>query len=142
MRGYWEDPEKTTARFRPGALPGERVCYSGDLFRTDADGFFYFVSRKDDMIKSRGEKVSPREVENVLCAMTGIAEAAVVGVPDPMLGQAVKACVVRSDKGITAAKVLAHCRAQLEDFVVPQTVEFREALPKNASGIIDKRALT
>jgi long-chain acyl-CoA synthetase len=71
MRGYWADPKGTAQRFRPGPQPGEQICYSGDLFRTDAEGFFYFVSRKDNIIKCRGEKVSPREIENVLCSMPG-----------------------------------------------------------------------
>ena len=69
------------------------MLHTGDLFRTDADGFLYFVGRKDDIIKSRGEKVSPKEVENVLYALPGIREAAVVGVPDPVLGMAIKAVV-------------------------------------------------
>lgn len=141
MRGYWEDAVATTAQFRPGPIPGERLCYSGDLFRTDDEGFFYFVGRKDDIIKSRGEKVAPREVESVLCSLKGVAEAAVLGVPDPVLGQAIKAFIIRSDEKLTAAQVLAHCRARLEDFMVPQSVEFRTILPKNASGKVDKRAL-
>ncbi len=63
MRGYWADAERTAQRYRPGPIPGERLCYTGDLFRMDADGYFYFVGRKDDIIKSRGEKISPKEVE-------------------------------------------------------------------------------
>ncbi len=138
MRGYWDDPQQTGERFRPGPLPGERVCYSGDLFRTDEDGFFYFVSRKDDIIKCRGEKVAPREVENVLYSMPGVQDAAVVGIPDPLLGQAVKAFVVASDSGMTEAAVIAHCKARLEDFMVPQQVEFRRELPKTDNGKIRK----
>ena len=87
MRGYWEAPEATAERFRPGPLPGERVCHTGDLFRTDDDGYFYFVGRKDDIIKSRGEKVAPKEIENVLHALPGVVAAAVVGVPDPLHGR-------------------------------------------------------
>src|SRR5690349_4752034 len=63
MRGYWNAQEMTAKKFRPGPMPGERVCYSGDLFRMDEEGYFYFESRKDDLIKCRGEKVAPREVE-------------------------------------------------------------------------------
>ena len=101
MRGYWEAPELTARRFRDSELPDERICYTGDLFRRDDEGFFYFVGRKDDIIKSRGEKVAPKEVENVLYAMPGILEAAVVGIPDPLLGQAIKAFVVVSDPALT-----------------------------------------
>ncbi|MCA9935733.1 MAG: AMP-binding protein, partial [Anaerolineales bacterium] len=81
MRGYWENPEATAKRYRPGSIPGERVCYSGDLFRMDEEGFFYFVGRGDDIIKSRGEKVAPKEVENVLYDLPGVVETAVIGVP-------------------------------------------------------------
>jgi amino acid adenylation domain-containing protein len=140
MRGYWNDPEKTAARFRPGPLPGERVCYTGDLFRMDEEGFLYFVARKDDVIKSRGEKVAPKEVENVIYALTGVREAAVIGVPDPVFGQAVKAFVV-ADSGVTEADVLRHCRSHLEDFMVPKYVELCADLPKTTTGKIKKTDL-
>jgi amino acid adenylation domain-containing protein len=141
MRGYWADPAATAARYRPGPLPGERVCYSGDLFRTDAEGYLYFVARKDDIIKSRGEKVAPKEVENVLYAIEGVVEAAVVGAPDPVLGQAIVAFVVVQGRELTEAEVLAQCRAHLEDFMVPRRVEFRKELPKTESGKIKKTGL-
>jgi amino acid adenylation domain-containing protein len=142
MRGYWAAPEATAQRYRPGLIPGERLCYSGDLFRRDAEGFFYFVGRKDDIIKSRGEKVAPKEVENVLYQLPGVVEAAVVGVPDPILGQAVKALLVVRDAVLTEAQVLAHCKKNLEDFMVPKVVEFRAELPKTESGKIRKTGLT
>ncbi len=141
MRGYWGDPEATARRYRPGPLPGERVCYSGDLFRADDEGYLYFVARKDDIIKSRGEKVAPKEVENILYALDGVAEAAVIGVPDPVLGEAIKAFVVTDGRELTAAEVLAHCRANLEDFMVPRQVEFLTELPKTESGKIKKTGL-
>jgi long-chain acyl-CoA synthetase len=142
MRGYWEAPEATAQRFRPGPLPGERVCYTGDLFRMDDDGFLYFVGRKDDIIKSRGEKVAPKEVENVIYELPGVVAVAVVGVPDPILGQAIKAFVVAKNTDLTEMQVLAHCRSRLEDFMVPQYVEFRDELPVNTSGKIARRELT
>jgi acyl-CoA synthetase (AMP-forming)/AMP-acid ligase II len=138
MRGYWNAPELTSQRFRPGPLPAERVCYTGDLFRTDEEGYFYFVSRKDDLIKSRGEKVPPREVENVLYRISGVLEAAVIGVPDPVLGQAVKAFVVAPGGALTESDVISHCKANLEEFMVPRLVEFRAELPKTSSGKIRK----
>jgi long-chain acyl-CoA synthetase len=142
MRGYWNAPEKTAARFRPGALPGERLCYTGDLFRIDEAGFFYFVARKDDVIKSRGEKVPPKEVENVLYGVPGVREAAVIGVPDPVLGQAVKAFVAL-DPGVALAEgeLIRHCRTHLEDFMVPRWIEVWEALPKSPNGKINKLEL-
>ena len=141
MRGYWEDPETMAERYRPGPTPGERVLYSGDLFKMDEEGYLYFVARKDDIIKSRGEKVSPKEVENVLYALDGVVEAAVVGVPDPILGQAIKAFVVVEGVDLTDKDVLRHCRAHLEDFMVPKYVEFRDSLPQTSSGKIKKTGL-
>ncbi len=142
MRGYWEDPQKTSERFRPAPSPGERIYHTGDLFRTDQEGYLYFVSRKDDIIKSRGEKVAPKEVENVLHTLNGVVEAAVVGVPDPVLGQAVKAVlVVAAGVRLTQTEVLAHCRANLEDHMVPKHVEFRSELPKTGSGKLQRSSL-
>jgi acyl-coenzyme A synthetase/AMP-(fatty) acid ligase len=141
MRGYWEAPEATANRFRPGPIPGERLCYTGDLFSMDEDGCFYFVARRDDIIKSRGEKIAPKEVENVLYSLPGVVEAAVVGVPDPILGQAVKAFVVVNGTPVTENQVLAHCKANLEDFMVPKFVEFVDELPKTSSGKVKKLAL-
>lgn len=141
MRGYWEDPAASASRFRPGPLPGERLCYSGDLFRMDEDGFLYFIGRKDDIIKTRGEKVAPKEVENALYKLEGIAEAAVVGLPDPVLGESIKAFVVLRDPSLSEQQILAHCRASLEDFMVPQALEIRPELPKTSSGKIDKKPL-
>src|SRR5207249_6699863 len=120
MRGYWMAPELTGQRFRDSPLPGERVCCSGDLFRTDDEGYFYFVSRKDDIIKSRGEKIAPREVENVLYTLQGVQDAAVIGVPDPLLGQVVKAFIVAPGAQLTEAEVISHCKARLEEVMVPR----------------------
>jgi acyl-CoA synthetase (AMP-forming)/AMP-acid ligase II len=142
MRGYWEAPEATAERFKPGPLPAERVCHTGDLFRMDIDGCMTFVGRKDDIIKSRGEKVSPKEIENVLYSLKGVLEAAVIGVPDPILGQAVKVFVVVTDKALGDAQIAAHCRTHLEDFMMPKYIEFRDSLPKTSSGKISKKGLT
>jgi acyl-coenzyme A synthetase/AMP-(fatty) acid ligase len=102
----------------------------------------YFVARKDDIIKSRGEKVSPKEVEAALYGLDQVAEAAVVGVPDPVLGQAVKAVVsVKRGSTLTAHQVLRYCAQHLEDFMVPKYVEFRNKLPRTAQGKINKRHL-
>jgi long-chain acyl-CoA synthetase len=140
MKGYWENPEATARALRPGPHPWEKVLHTGDLFRADADGFLYFVARRDDIIKTRGEKVSPKEVENALYALPGIREAAVVGVPDPVLGLALKAVVAADPQAkLTAHDVIRHCARHLEDFMVPKMVEFRDALPKTESGKIIRR---
>jgi amino acid adenylation domain-containing protein len=142
MQGYWEDAQATARTLRPGPHEGEKVLHTGDLFRTDDDGFLYFVGRKDDIIKTRGEKVSPKEVENALYALPGIREAAVVGVPDPVLGLAIKAVVAADPQAkLTAQDVIRHCARHLEDFMVPKTVEFRDALPKTDTGKISRRLL-
>jgi amino acid adenylation domain-containing protein len=143
MKGYWELPEETDRVLKPGALPGERVLHTGDFFKMDDEGYLYFVGRKDDIIKTRGERVSPKEVEDVLHALDGVAEAAVVGIPDPVLGQAIKALVTRREGSpLTEQDLRRHCARHLEDFAVPKVVEFRESLPKTANGKLSKRALT
>ena len=142
MRGYWRMPVETAATLRPGRFPGEYVHHTGDLFRQDEEGYLYFVARGDDIIKSKGEKVSPREVENALYRLDGVAEAAVVGVPHPVFGQAVKAVVVlRSDVRLEARDVQRHCASCLEDFMVPAVVEFASSLPKSDNGKILKASL-
>ena len=141
MQGYWNNPEATARALKPGRYPWERVLHTGDLFRMDDEGFLYFVGRKDDILKSRGEKVSPKEVENVLYAMHGVREAALVGVPDPVLGHALKALLVVDDPVLDARAVIAWCRAHLEEFMVPRTVEFRDALPRTSTGKIRRSEL-
>lgn len=142
MRGYWGDPEATDKVLRPGLLPGEKVLYTGDLFKMDEEGFLYFVGRKDDMIKTRGERVSPKEVENAIYGLPEVAEVAVIPVPDDILGQAIKAYVVpRNGVSLTEKNVLAQCKKELEEFAIPKYVEFRSSLPRTSSGKIDKLAL-
>ncbi|MEW6704413.1 MAG: class I adenylate-forming enzyme family protein [Pseudomonadota bacterium] len=143
MLGYWEKPEETAKRLKPGPLPYERVLYSGDLFRTDEEGWLYFVARRDDIIKSRGEKVSPREVENAIQSLEGVYEVAVVGVPDPVLGQAVKAFVtLKPGARLGERDVIRHCLERMESFMAPKHVEFVESLPKTDTGKIRKVGLS
>ncbi|MBL8756520.1 MAG: AMP-binding protein [Planctomycetes bacterium] len=141
MAGYWNDPAATAARFPPGPLPGERVCRTGDLFRRDANGLHWFVGRRDDVLKSRGEKVAPKEVEDVLHDHPGVQSAALVGVPDAVLGTALVAVVVRADRALRAQDVLRHCRERLQDFKVPQRVHFVDSLPRSANGKVLRQAI-
>jgi amino acid adenylation domain-containing protein len=142
MRGYWEKPEQTAKKLKPGPLPGEMVLYTGDFCRLDAEGYLYFVGRMDDIIKSRGEKVAPKEVETALTAISGVREAAVIGVPDDLLGQAVKAFVVL-DEGVSLDEraVQRECQSRLESFMVPKYVVFVPELPRTDTGKIKKTGL-
>jgi amino acid adenylation domain-containing protein len=142
MKGYWENEEATRHALRAGPYPWENVLHTGDLFRADEEGYLYFVARKDDIIKTRGEKVSPREVENCLYELAGVREAAVIGVPDPLLGNAVKAVLaVDPESRLNEREVIRHCAARLEDFMVPKHVEFRGELPKSENGKIARRQI-
>lgn len=143
MQGYWDDPDATAKRLRPGPLPGERVLYTGDLCRLDDEGYLYFVGRMDDIIKSRGEKVAPKEVEHVLYNIKGVRDAAVIGVPDEILGQAVKAFVTLEQHAVlTAKEIQRECQAKLETFMVPKYVEVVAELPKTTTGKIRKTELS
>lgn len=142
MQGYWNDPEATAERLRPGRWPWERVLATGDLFRADEEGFLYFVGRRDDIIKSRGEKVAPREVEAVLHALDGVRMAVVIGAPDRLLGEAIVAYVVPHEGAqLRPAALRRACAERLEDYMVPVRVELRDTLPTTPNGKVDRRAL-
>ena len=142
MRGYWNAPELTKKTFRDGKVPGEKLLYSGDLFKKDEEGYLYFVSRKDDIIKTKGEKVSPKEVEHVINSFDGIIDNAVIPVPDQILGNAIKAFVVKKkESNITDKEILKFCSERLEPFMIPKYVEFIEQLPKSINGKINKKVL-
>jgi long-chain acyl-CoA synthetase len=142
MQGYWADPEITARTYRDGQYPGGRILYSGDFFRQDERGFLYFLGRKDDMIKSKGERISSKEVENTISGMEGVAEVAVIGVPDEILGQAIKAYIVPAlGTELIENKVLKYCSENMETFMVPKYIEFMDSLPKTSNGKIDKKQL-
>ncbi|MBI1181732.1 MAG: acyl-CoA ligase (AMP-forming), exosortase A system-associated [Alphaproteobacteria bacterium] len=144
-QGYWNDPERTAARFRPlpaGLDDGAPAVWSGDTVMRDAEGFLYFVERNDSMIKTSGYRVSPTEIEDVLYEADGVAEAAVLGVPHPTLGEAVVAVVApRVEDAVSSDDLLAHCRAQLPAFMVPRTIMLRDGLPRSPNGKIDRSGL-
>ncbi len=142
MKGYWNKPEATAAVLIPGLYPDEKVLLSGDYFKMDSEGFLYFVSRKDDLIKSGGERVSPKEIEDALYEHSEVAEAAVIGVPDQILGNAIKAYVaLRDGKTVTPAELIQFCATKLERGRIPKYVEIKEFLPKSTSGKIKKSIL-
>ncbi len=146
--GYWNDPERTRARFRPApgqpqGIPNpELAVWSGDQVRQDEEGFLYFISRKDEMIKTSGYRVSPTEVEEVLYASGLVSEAAAIGVPHETLGQAIIAVAKAADaQPDLEGRLLEHCRAALPGFMVPQHVIFEDSLPRNPNGKIDRKLL-
>ena len=135
MLGYLDDPEKTAAAFEGGWF------HSGDLATKDDEGYITVVDRKKDMIKTGGENVSSREVEEVLYRLTGVVEAVVIGLPDPVWVEAVTAVIVPQPGAVLVeADVLAHCGG-LAVYKRPKRVIFTETLPKNASGKVMKREL-
>lgn len=136
MCGYWRREEETRQVLRDGWL------YTGDMARRDADGYFYIEDRKKDMIKSGGENVYPREVEEVLLRHPKVKDAAVVGIPQELRGELIKAYVVLKDgETATSADLLEHCRRNLAKFKVPKRVEFRSELPKTIVGKMLRRVL-
>ncbi len=139
MQGYWNNPEATAEVLKTGRNPWEKVLFTGDLLRMDEDGYYYFIGRKDDIIKSRGEKVPPKEVETVLYAHPGIREAVVAGVPDPVMGQAITAMVALADSALSDKDILRFCRQHLEDFMVPVFVHVTEDLPRTDTGKVSRR---
>jgi amino acid adenylation domain-containing protein len=142
MQGYWNLPELTERVLRPGRHLGEKVLYTGDLFKKDDEGYLYFLGRKDDIIKTSGYMVSPKEVENVISEMEDVIEAAVIGVPDDILGQAVKAYVHLSDSSKVKEKdILQFCYQNLESYAIPKYIKLFGPLPKTESGKINKREL-
>jgi fatty-acyl-CoA synthase len=136
MTGYLNDPEKTAEAFEFGWF------HSGDLGRFDEDGYLYVVDRKKDMIKTGGENVASREVEEVLYQYPGIEEVAVIGLSDPKWIEIVAAVVVPK-KGVTLSdkEIIAHCKEKLAGFKCPKKVVIADKLPKNPSGKILKREL-
>ena len=136
MKGYFKNPEETRKAFDGGWF------HSGDLVRRDEEGFVYVVDRKKDMIVSGGENIYSAEVESVLLTCPKIKEAAVVGVPDPKWGEAVKACVVlEPGREATADEIIQFCLEKMARFKRPKIIEFLPALPRSATGKILKRML-
>lgn len=146
--GYWGNPEATARVLRPNPLlprevgSEERVCYSGDLVKMDDDGFLYYVGRRDTMIKSSGFRISPTEVEEVVFQSGKARHAAAIGVPDELLGQAVKVFLVSHDgDAFDQDELLDFCAERMPRYMVPKYFEVMEELPKTSSGKIDYPSL-
>lgn len=135
--GYWQEPKESAAVFRNGSL------YTGDLARVDEDGFIYIVDRVKDFLKCRGEKVSCRQIEETLLECDELVEAAVIGIPDEVLGEAVKAFAVPRNKNVDGLeeRVTSFCKARLALHHVPKQIVVLRSLPKNSAGKVMKTAL-
>lgn len=143
MAGYWRRPQETALALRPDVgHPDQPVLHTGDVFARDAEGWLTFVARRDDLIKTRGERVGPAEIERVLLDLPGVVQAAVLGVPDVRLGQAIHAFVVLSPPdAVTDGQLRDHCRQHLQPHQQPQVLHRRADLPLTALGKIDKACL-
>nr|WP_199065995.1 class I adenylate-forming enzyme family protein [Chromobacterium sp. ASV5] len=142
MRGYWNNPAKTAEKLRPGPLPGEMVLYTGDWCRLDDEGYLYFLARLDEVLKVKGEKVAPKEIEAVLQQHPDIELAAVIGIDHPVDGQRPLAFVQPRAGALSGeADWRAWCQARLQPFMLPSRILAQTALPKNGNGKIDKLAL-
>jgi acyl-CoA synthetase (AMP-forming)/AMP-acid ligase II len=146
--GYWNRPEDTARALRSNPLlppemgDCEKVCYSGDLVKMDEGGFLYFIGRRDAMIKSSGFRISPTEVEEVLFQTGKLRSAAVIGLPDEVLGQVIKVFVVPKDgEALDTASLLATCGEKMPRYMVPKFIEVLSELPKTSSGKVDYPAL-
>ena len=135
MIGYWNRPDATAEAIVDGWLR------TGDVAIMDGDGFIYIQDRIKDMIISGGENVYPAEIENVLMAMEGVADAAVIGIPSEKWGESPLAVIVRASENVTAEDVIAHCDGKLARFKMPQAVEFTDVIPRNPTGKVLKRVL-
>jgi fatty-acyl-CoA synthase len=136
MLGYFHDDERTQ-----NAFEGDWF-HSGDLATIDEEGFITVVDRKKDMIKTGGENVASREVEEMIYRLPQVSEVAVIGLPDPKWVEAVSAViVVKAGQTLTEQEVISHCNAHMASFKSPKRVFFTEALPKNPSGKLLKREL-
>ena len=147
--GYWNDLEKTAERFKPapnresGLAMAEMAVWSGDTVRMDEEGYLYFISRRDEMIKTSGYRVSPTEVEEVIYATGMAGEVAAVGVPHQVLGQAIVVIVAaREGLALDADALMAECRQRLPAYMVPAEIRpYPGSLPRNPNGKIDRKRL-
>ncbi len=136
MQGYWKRPEISAEALRGGWM------HTGDMGRFDEEGYLYILDRKKDMVKPGGENVYSPEVESVVCAHPAILEAAVIGVPDPKWGEAIRAVVsLRPGASVTESELIQFCRARLTHFKCPTSVVFTDTLPKGGTGKIQKSVL-
>ena len=134
--GYWDDPEETARFFKDGKL------HTGDIARVDEDGFLYIVEREREIIKSGGNRVSAKEIEDVISELADVVEVAVIGAPHELLGESIKAFVSTVPKAdLTAEEIKMHCRKHLPSFKIPEEVRLVPSMPHNSAGKLLKSKL-
>ncbi len=146
--GYWNDPERTAIRFRPAPNSPAGICreelavWSGDTVKRDADGFLYFVGRRDEMIKTSGYRVSPTEIEEVVFASGAVGEVVALGVPHPQLGQAI-VLFAKAPEGAAedSDTIISWMKEKLPNYMQPTDIHWRESLPRNPNGKLDRKSL-
>lgn len=142
--GYWGKPEATAEKIKPcptlkGLIGDEKVVYSGDIVRIDADGYYWFVGRRDAMIKSSGFRISPTEVEDIVFRSGLVSEVVAFGAEDELLGQVVEIAVTTASGSVSEEEVLQYCRQKMPAYMVPRTVHgWTNAFPRTGSGKIDR----
>ncbi|HHQ6539146.1 TPA: class I adenylate-forming enzyme family protein [Serratia fonticola] len=140
MVGYWQNPQKTAEKLKPGRYGTEHVLHTGDICRLDDQGYLYFVGRQDEILKSCGEKVAPKEVESVIYQYPNIQQVVVVGVPHPVYGDEIVAWI-ETNQPLEETTIKHWCKSKLESYMVPHRVYVRNSLPRNNNGKIDKPQL-
>lgn len=143
MVGYLNKEKLSKEMLVDGKLPGEKILCSNDWFKMDEEGFLYFQGRNDDIIKTRGEKVSPIEIENIIYKIAGVKEVAVIGIPDEIMGESISAFItIQNGISLNEGVIKRECIHHLESFMIPQKVIFLDEMPKSSNGKIDKKQLT
>ena len=136
MKGYWNKPDETGAAIIDGWL------HTGDVGFRDEEGYYFITDRKKDLIIKGGENISPREIEELLFGHPAISEAAVIGIPDKVYGEEIKAFVVLNPgQQISEEELIAYCQERLKRFKSPKVIKFMDALPKSLVGKILKKEL-
>jgi acyl-coenzyme A synthetase/AMP-(fatty) acid ligase len=144
--GYWGDPEKTKKmvvpnRFQPNFE--EKMYRTGDLVTLAEDGNYYFLGRRDSMIKSRGYRIELGEIESALLSHPAVREAAAIAVPDEVVGNRIKAVVAaHASESVQAAELQQHCATRIPKYMIPELIEFRESLPRTSTGKLDRVGLS
>ena len=149
-QGYWNDPAKTAERYKPlpvsltdGRTVQELAVWSGDSVKKDEEGYLYFVSRTDEMIKTSGYRVSPTEIEEALLQLDDVSEAVAMGVPHPELGQAIVVAATSNSTSENLEKeIVSALKKQLPPYMIPQEISIRKELPRNANGKFDRKQLS